>query len=430
MIVENNSRGSALVMAIFVLVLLTALGLAILTLSQTEVEMSQADVRAKQAFYLAEASVEEGRMSLFATVGGGSFENALKAAAGGSKFNMKVDSLQVTFDADGNPTGLSGFGDDVPLQPLAGITAADGTGGWRAAFLTNDPTEIASRKDTNDRVMITGVGIAPDQSMEVVQAIVEHRFLTPAAPPAAITLLGASPTWSGGNSGAKLYTGNDCNGRGSGASVPVIGVIGSGAEADVAGAMGSKATTYRSGSYSGSDTVADLTDATNPLVTGGVDPTWTDCAALRDFIAGLRRRADVICTNAACTLPPPSPQRIVFAEGNFNADDGQGILVVTKMLQVRGNWSWDGMVLVVGTGEMRRAGGGNGTIMGAIVVADIAGADRVLFTDDDCSEGTDGFGDALMTTSGGGNSDLSFCQASLDAVQVALPYKVVDFVQR
>jgi hypothetical protein len=418
-------------MVIFVLVLLTGMGLSLLFLTANELTMSRADERDKQSFAMAEAGVEDGRMTLFATNGGGSFDDDLVAAFGANGvLDFDPDALTATRDASGNVTALGGFGDDQPVRPLKTFGAAQGAPGWYAAFLTNDPTEDDETTDTNDRVMMTSVGLGSEGSMEIVQAIIEQRFLTPPLPPAAITLLGPDPSFQGGNSGAKAYSGNDCDGLGDPSiRVPTVGVIGSDAKDNVTSNLG-KAGTYRSGSHTGADTIADLTDPTESLVPGALDPTWTNCMELRAMMAEMRRSADVICTNASCVLPPATPDRIVFVEGNYTAGDGKGVLAVTKKLQVHGNWDWEGLVLVVGTGEMRRAGGGNGTIFGGIIIANIAGPDFTLFTDDDCTDGTNGFDSALYSTSGGGNSTLSYCQAALDAVKVPLPYRIVDFRQR
>ena len=53
----HDERGSALVMAIFVLVLLTGMGATLLFVSENAVKMSQVDVRSKKVFYFAEAGL-------------------------------------------------------------------------------------------------------------------------------------------------------------------------------------------------------------------------------------------------------------------------------------------------------------------------------------------------------------------------------------
>jgi hypothetical protein len=51
--------------------------------------------------------------------------------------------------------------------------------------------------------------------------------------------------------------------------------------------------------------------------------------------------------------------------------DGYGILVVTGTLHFGGNFNWHGTVLVVGDGNIEFTGGGNGQIVGMVLVAKI-----------------------------------------------------------
>ena len=54
-------KGSALLMAVFMLVLLGAMGVVLLNLSTMEQRSSNADIEAKQLFFLSEAGIEERR---------------------------------------------------------------------------------------------------------------------------------------------------------------------------------------------------------------------------------------------------------------------------------------------------------------------------------------------------------------------------------
>jgi hypothetical protein len=428
---RRDQRGSALLMAVFVLALLTGLGVSLLFLTGNEITMNRADLSSKQAFSLAEAGLEDGRLTLFATNSGGAFNDTLVTAFGvDGLLNFDPDAIAPVYNSAGELTALSGFGDDQPVRSLTAFGGAQSVPGWYAAFLTNDPTELDQKTDSNDRVMLTGIGAGPDGSIEVVQAIIEQLFLTPPLPPAAITMLGPAPVFDGGSSGAKIYSGDDCGGFGDPSiQVPAIGVIGPDAQVDIADNL-VKPELYISDVYIGGETIADLTDSSENLVSEALDPIWTDCMALRDMMAAIRDNADVICTDLSCVLPPSAPDRVVFVEGDYTAGDGQGLLAVTKRLDVLGSWNWDGLVLVIGTGEMVRSGSGNGIIDGGSLVANISGPDNTLWTDDDCTEGTDGFDSASFITSGGGNSTMSYCQASLNALKLPLPYQIVNFRQR
>ena len=81
---RGNESGSALILAIFVLVVLTSMGVALLFLSQSEVKMTRTDIRSKQAFYIAEAGLEDARIALFHTNGREEFDDDLLLASGGS----------------------------------------------------------------------------------------------------------------------------------------------------------------------------------------------------------------------------------------------------------------------------------------------------------------------------------------------------------
>ena len=54
---------------------------------------------------------------------------------------------------------------------------------------------------------------------------------------------------------------------------------------------------------------------------------------------------------------------------NFGSNSGAGILVVTGTLNITGNSSFDGLILVIGQGVINESGGGNGQFNGSIFLA-------------------------------------------------------------
>jgi hypothetical protein len=60
-----------------------------------------------------------------------------------------------------------------------------------------------------------------------------------------------------------------------------------------------------------------------------------------------------------------------FVDGDVSlpSEGGKGLLVVTGTLSMNGSQTFDGLVLVLGGGVLDRSGGGNGTSLGAFVVA-------------------------------------------------------------
>ena len=97
---------------------------------------------------------------------------------------------------------------------------------------------------------------------------------------------------------------------------------------------------------------------------------------------------------------------ITFCDGNCSlGGDGGGILVVTGTLTLRGNFSFNGLIIVTGPGGVLRSGGGNGTIQGNIVISPYVGS-RIEDGIDPTSTST--FLAPQYDLSGGGNSTVVY----------------------
>jgi len=434
-ITRREERGSALVMALFVLVLLTAMGAALLFVSENEMKTGQVDLRSKTVFYASEAGLEDARETLRVVNLAGvnaalrsSFNDELTAAAGANAtINFDPAALKPVFDSNGDATGFTGYGDDVPLK---GVTAF-GQGKY-AAFLTNDAVDGRTSKiDSNDRVMVTAIGTGPNYSSAIVQAIVERDpFPTM---PATITMIGPQPNFDGGNSNAKKYVGDDCAGGVSGLSVPTVGVVGSAAETHAELGV-NKPGTYTSGGVTGVATVSNIS--------GTVDPSWKDCTYLHDLARKVRGGADVVGTSSTpnSSLGTTVTPKIVYIEGDYTVGggyNGAGLLWVTGTLTFDGNAGWKGTIFTVGKGNFQRSGGGNGVISGANFVANVAGPDGLMWTSDDCSgpdgilgNSDDGAAVATYNNGGGGTGDTVYCTTDISSSQDEFPFRVVAFRQR
>jgi len=447
--IEN---GSALLMAVIVLALVSLTGMSLVFLSSNEQKMSRRSTHLKQAFFLAEAGEEAARTRLFIMNGNEDFSDELTTFAGANGvFDLDLTNLVPIFDAAGNLTGVTGVGDDVPIQAVRKVG-----NGWTLAFLTNDPAEgITTTTDNNDLVMITSIGTGPDRSAEIVQAIVQRWDLVPELPPATITLLGQDVVFDGGTSDAHEYSGDDCPGGIPGLSVPIVGVIDDGAEADAEQGLHYSdldpvtgdydGPDYESGQWSLEDTFVNLNDPTNPMLQangfGGLGDMYTDCEATKEFIETMRKIADVVCirepqngTKASVVCPAPSTpySNVIFVDGDYelNPPGGAGTLVVTGQLRYDGKASWRGLIYAFGSGEFVHKGAGNGLISGAILVADVAGPDGIYGTDDDCTGGDENnFGVASFDMSGGGNADTRYCSSDIYAGKPNPPLRITSFRQ-
>lgn len=429
----RNERGSALVMAIFVLALLAAMGMTLLFVTENEARTGQVDQRAKRSFSLAEAGLEKARETMrvdnysdVSATNRQTFNDELVAAAGANGvFDFSPTTLRLTYNSSGAVTGYTGAGDDVPVRAVT----AFGSGAY-AAFLTNDIADANTPlTDSNDRVKVTAVGAGENRSMEMVQAVLERNSFPPM--PATITIVGPAADFDGGNSAAKEYSGDDC--AIPGLALPAIGVFG--AVSELTAEVGvRKPASYSEGAQTGIDTVDD--------VDGVADPQWQDCGFLKELARGVRASADVVGNSATplASLGTPGNPRIVYIEGDYTLPggfNGAGLLFVTGTLNMHGSANWYGTIFIVGDGTMIRSGAGNGDISGAILVADVSGPDRNLWTGDDCV-GEDGIlgtvddGVAIGTyhVSGSGTAETAYCSSAISEVQERFPFVIVDFRQR
>ena len=83
---------------------------------------------------------------------------------------------------------------------------------------------------------------------------------------------------------------------------------------------------------------------------------------------------------------------------------GQGTLIVTGNLILDGNFNWNGVIMVLGTGNVLRSGGGHGNIYGALFVANFAKVGAV----------TDQFQPPTFNTNGGGTSNIQYSSNAVD----------------
>lgn len=447
---DPRQKGSAMLMAVFVLAVVAMTGVSLLFLGTTEMKMSRRGNDLKQAFYLAEAGEEAARMALYLMNGNEDFSDELVSLAGDNGvFDLDIDNLSPIYDSAGNLTGVSGADDDVPFQPATRLG-----NGWYLAFVTNDPAEgISTTTDTNDLVMITSIGLGPNRSTEIVQAIVQRRDLTPELPPATITLLGPEVEFEGGSSSAHSYSGDDCLHGIPNFSVPVVGVINDEAEADAEEGIhygdwdpkldDYEGPEYASATWTREDTFVNLNDPTDPALLAndfdGLGDMWSDCEAMHEFVETMREIADVVCCNepvcasdAECVIPATLYSNVIFVDGDYeiNPPGGSATLVVTGEVRYDGQASWSGMIYAFGTGRFVQKGSGNGLISGAIMVANIAGPDGIYGNEDDCTGGDDaGFGKVKFDMSGGGTGDTQFCTADILAAKPNPPLRITSFRQ-
>jgi len=93
---------------------------------------------------------------------------------------------------------------------------------------------------------------------------------------------------------------------------------------------------------------------------------------------------------------------------------GRGILVVTGILTMSGNFDWDGIIFVVGEGHVEMNGGGNGQINGSIWVAKIWDSNETKNLLED-------MGSPTFNWNGGGGNGIQYDHCLVTNLMTAVP---------
>ena len=100
---------------------------------------------------------------------------------------------------------------------------------------------------------------------------------------------------------------------------------------------------------------------------------------------------------------------MTFVDGDCILDGGAGLLIVTGNLEMNGNPSFDGVILVLGEGSVNRDGGGEGNINGSMVIANFARTWPAADDDPAISNSIEyPFLAPSFNTNGGGNSTMQY----------------------
>jgi Tfp pilus assembly protein PilX len=445
---RKSERGAALLTVLLVSILLLSAGLALVT-STTLSTTTTIDATAEmQAYAGAEAGLEAALNVMRGNI-------APDSSLTGTKMNFRNAANPPTANKTSDPwrTGtaaqsrLSGWlnysyqnpsdANDwrVPVTssyaPLTGIA-------YKVTITDpDDPGPIATRKITTNpgyrpsRLLIKSEGYGPKGAVKRLEMIARYSAFD-LVTPGAITLAGgATATLSLGSSNANCYSGADH------ASSPQSGVaavaISSGnlaiAQMAINSINGDPGSTAPSPCSSGAQVAPcaalALIDSNTPSFLQSAD-------AARAFLAERRKEASdtnrLFPTKAAAitagglgtTIVPKftfidnygtstTPGPTVDLGSNHQ---GSGLLIVTGNLDTNGNTDFEGVILVLGRGNITRSGGGNGTIKGTIIVANF---------DPNGAPG-DPFGAPAFSISGGGNSciqyDSSWVEQALAATGV------------
>lgn len=395
-----GERGAALITATLLsLLLLAAGGTLILTSTMTGVTARDSTAE-MQAYYAAEAGVAKTLEVLRGNV-------PSNPAGTRASFRNMVCSRNLWTTMSGAAINVSA--DGVTRFQITSVIDPDNRD---SALMCNGPNAANYRPD---RLAIQVAGFGPRNSQKNMELAI-NRYTVDYEVNAVVTLPNgtANPmAFDLGGSNVTSTSGEDLSGGPSLAAYSVSNV-----------------------DYNRTNNVIDgcLPDGTNcgngPNVTPG-DPTvlgnnntpsfLESVAKAREFLYGdegmmqtaINQGRYFTTEDAAkasvAGLGASNPDGVLtFVDGNLTLGpgnpSGQGTLIVTGNLILDGNFNWNGVIMVLGTGNVLRSGGGQGNIFGAIFVANFprTGPD------------SDQFQPPTFNTNGGGTSNIQYSSNAVD----------------
>jgi PilX N-terminal len=483
----DSQRGVALLIAIFVLLIIGAVGVALILSSSTETSIAANYRTATQAFYAAKAGLEEGRGRLW--TGSGANSIAATIAAGFTTVGTNPPALPVgrvyyiTNPAAGevvlpNVPGNAYFDGQYQTESNIPITAATVTPIVASALPAgmvgplykwvriSATTEWSTKHDVNkdgfiDKVTplfydgtqqflanqipptiaivpkqvftVTALAVTPSGStrmLEYTTAMTIFNFQFPAA----LTLNGKNPNYQKPTSVPFVVQGNypPPNGTAScpvpPASLPAVGVVG-GTSSINAVVNDIQQNPDRSAEYTG----GGLTTPSVADVTGNLPTTESSPSQLEALVAQIESTANYVIQGPVTSLTPAqlgtaaNPVTVVIDSPNNGATanlslsgnvTGYGILVVRGTYSPAGTVGWNGIVLVIGQGDIQGSGGGNNSYNGAVFVAN---------TRDSSGNILNNLGTPIFNWSGGGGNGIAYNPCTINNATQNQSYQVLSF---
>jgi len=425
-----REAGSALLIAIFALLLISVVGIALLVSTGSDSALAGNYRTSAAAYYAAVAGLEEARgrlllknqdflnksntyATLFAGQGTPSFSvyDVLYIvnpdAASGEVVNPTDTSspyYDKAYGSEFTSWGLGGANVHTPsvnsVSPMAGlpgpaykwvrinaVTAGAlnldvSSSGTQPPYdattpLFYDGTGLNLNSSGSQALEITAFAYLPDKTTKYLQYVVAPVSLNLTFP-SALTLAGNGVTYVGPNSTSFYVNGNDPTSGRSCSTPPLspLSALGYTNSAD-GSSLVAAASAYHPGNYTG---YAPPPPASPTPSVGQVSlpPALQTPSQLDALATTITQNADVVIqgpatrVNMPTAMSPTNPMTVVV-NGDLDLTSwhstGYGLLLVTGNLNYDPDASWDGIVLVIGQGTITGSKMGNGRFDGAIMVA-------------------------------------------------------------
>jgi hypothetical protein len=432
---HDRERGAALVTTLLIsMLLLAAGGMLLLTTASTGVNTFDSSAE-MQAYYAAEAGVQEtlnvlrGHVlpnPLFVANPAGTVapENRidLRKAYDRATSNLATDPSSADFPRRLSrwlPYNLT-YADRVAISP-----SYNPINGMAYQISITEPGGNTPSTRPIHRLVIESTGFGPRGAQKKLYLMVTANGLNITVP-APLVLRGHDDLATNlnidlGSSGAKTYSGIDV--AGIEPTLPSIAINAQDVNT-VRHAYNGKEDTVENPKFA----VLDLPNDPRP---SGIKPPWFLRTAneARAFLAeseALARscaapgspcptRGTVVTSLSGAAGTIASPQ-FTIVKGNCSLDSGAGLLIVTGTLTMNGNPSFNGLILVLGEGRVLKTGGGNGNTMGAMMIARFGA--------------TGGFLEPSFLVSGAGNSNHQYDSRATENAMVMSGPIVLGIAER
>jgi len=393
----GGERGIALIMALFVLAILSLVGITYMTSSTLETRINFNSRSSYPVFYAAEAGLEEGTYRLKADAINPIALSLVDAPTKvvyirQSSSIVPTDSSSPYYDAEYPSSNFStvtyaSTNQSTNLMPYQWVKISmktkrlsghdvDNTGLTTnqdvpvyydgAEYLYSPPTINATK--TGYRVyQVTAFATGTSGSGYKVRREISNLPPFPGLP-GALTLNGPTPNFGTPNSNNYVIDGTD-HAASPGAALPAIAVISNG---DVTSVKSQLARPDHYTGSGGSGTPAGTGDVQN--VSSSMPSAYTTVQGLEDMLTTLVALPGAIQngtnTSSSNWGTIASPKINVF-DGNCDLGNGSGagVLIVRGNFSANGNYSFDGLIVIIGTGSASLSGGGNGHVDGGIFIA-------------------------------------------------------------
>jgi hypothetical protein len=321
------------------------------------------------------------------------------------------------------------------LMPVDGSSGSGATANLRVCFTgTNEiVTTAASCNAANSTYKpvyeLTALAVTSSGSRRMTQYEISQTAFPPL--PGPMIFDGPSPTFGAPNSNAFVVTGVDANKGmlGNGTGCPATPGPDQPAVGGFDGTSVNALTTAipRPNKYTGAGGTPTTPSVQDVHTLMGTLNTVDGLQALVNSVTAAADPTNIYNGNTtALTNPGTNSSPVInVVNGDLTTGggfSGAGILLVTGTLTMSGNPNFNGIILVIGKGVFVKNGGGNGTMNGSILIAnmnDSTGTPKPL-----------GYGyppgSPTINWNGGGNATINYDSCVINSLGQAFPYRIVS----